>query len=152
MTYPDWNGTQQEFFKLNDYATDAIRRALPTARIGGLEIAGGADGDYLSNFLNHAVNGTNYATNKTGDTPVDFISFHAKGAPVLIDASSGTTITTTATSSTASASATSASSYIQMNVSTQLQQIDQAFAVIASTPPFEKTPIFVSEADPDGCA
>ncbi len=31
-------------------------------------------------FLEHCVRGTNYATGKTG-TPLDFISFHAKGAP-----------------------------------------------------------------------
>lgn len=64
----DWNGTMADFLKLNDYAIDAVLRALPTARVGGLEIAGGADGNYLSNYLTHAINGTNYATGKNRAT------------------------------------------------------------------------------------
>jgi len=142
-----------EFLKLNDYAIDAVLRALPTARVGGLEIAGGADGDYLSNYLAHAVNGTNYATGKTGQQ-VDFLSFHAKGVPLLIDAMSNTVITTTTISALPSATATSTASdsYTQMNISVQLSQLDTAFAVVASTPPFQNTPIVLSELDPDGCA
>src|SRR5689334_8839818 len=29
-----WHATPQEFYKLHDYAIDAVRRALPTARVG----------------------------------------------------------------------------------------------------------------------
>src|SRR4051794_36129797 len=35
-----WRGTPQEFLKLHDYAIDAVRRALPTARVGGSDSAG----------------------------------------------------------------------------------------------------------------
>ena len=30
-----WKGTPEEFHELHDYAVDAVRRALPTARVGG---------------------------------------------------------------------------------------------------------------------
>ncbi|MGA8205211.1 MAG: hypothetical protein WB812_11875, partial [Woeseiaceae bacterium] len=30
-----WQGTQEEYFKLYDYTADAVKRALPAARIGG---------------------------------------------------------------------------------------------------------------------
>src|SRR5262249_47117074 len=36
-----WQGTRDEYLKLYDYTADAVRSALPTARIGGSEIAGG---------------------------------------------------------------------------------------------------------------
>lgn len=39
-----------------------------------------------------------------------------------------------------------------MNLSTQLQQIDEAFRVIASYSELRQTPIVMSEYDPDGCA
>ena len=32
---PYWKGTLQEYLKLYDYAADAVKRALPTAKIGG---------------------------------------------------------------------------------------------------------------------
>ena len=30
-----WRGTPEEFLKLHDFAIDAVKRALPSARIGG---------------------------------------------------------------------------------------------------------------------
>ncbi len=30
-----WKGTPEEFYKLHDYAVDGVRRALPSARVGG---------------------------------------------------------------------------------------------------------------------
>jgi xylan 1,4-beta-xylosidase len=35
-----WRGTPQEFHQLHDYAIAAVRRALPTARVGGPDSAG----------------------------------------------------------------------------------------------------------------
>ncbi|HVY69636.1 MAG TPA: beta-xylosidase, partial [Verrucomicrobiae bacterium] len=75
-----WRGTPEEFHKLHDYAIDAVRRALPSARVGGPDVAGGPGGKSLPSFLEHCLHGTNYATGQTG-TPIDFISFHAKGSP-----------------------------------------------------------------------
>ena len=77
-----WRGTPEEFHKLHDYAIDAVRRALPTARVGGADTAG--SGRFEREFLEHCLRGTNYATGKVG-TPIDFISFHAKGAPTFVD-------------------------------------------------------------------
>jgi|GEM_PF-2074531 len=76
-----WQGTPDEFRKLHDHATEAVRRALPTARVGGPDTAGG--GRFLREFLDHCLRGKNYATGKKG-TPLEFVSFHAKGAPVFV--------------------------------------------------------------------
>lgn len=58
-------------------AIDAVRRALPTARVGGPDTAGDG-GKFMQDFLEHCLRRTNYATGRIG-TPLDFISFHAKG-------------------------------------------------------------------------
>lgn len=100
--------------------------------MGGPEVAGGAAGSYLGDFLEHCSQGTNYATGKKG-TPLDFISFHAKGAPLFVNT-------------------TGDNGYIQMNMSPQLQQIDEAFDIVASFPQYKHKPIFMSEYDPDSCA
>lgn len=107
---------------------------MPTARVGGCEVAGGAAGSYLGDFLTHSASGTNYATGETG-TPLDFISFHAKGAPLWINSTDSP-----------------GGGYVQMNISTQLRQIDEAFGVVASFPQYKSTPIVMGEYDPDGCA
>ncbi|KAI9659008.1 MAG: hypothetical protein M1821_001968 [Bathelium mastoideum] len=129
-----WNGTISGFYELNDYAVDGVRRALPSARVGGPAVAGGPAGSYLGDFLDHVLNGTNYATNETG-TPLDFVSFHAKGAPTYVNDSNVT-----------------GGGYVQMGIAAQLQNIDQAFDVIASYPTVKDKPIVISEDDPDGCA
>src|SRR6185369_11373481 len=122
-----WQGTPEEFHKLHDYAVDAVRRALPTARVGGPDVAGGPGGKFLGNFLEHCVRGTNYATGKTG-TPTDFLSFHAKGSPKYVDG------------------------HVQMGIANQLRTIDGAMAVIASFPELKTKPIVIGESDPEGCA
>ena len=76
-----WRGTPEEFRKLHDYAVDGVRRALPTARVGGPDSAG-SGGQWMRDFLEHQLRGKNFATGKTG-TPIDFVSFHAKGRPSL---------------------------------------------------------------------
>jgi xylan 1,4-beta-xylosidase len=122
-----WQGTPQEFHKLHDYAIDAVRRALPTARVGGPDTAGGAGGTFLRDFLEHCLRGTNYVTGKTG-TPIDFIAFHAKGAPTYVDG------------------------HVRMGIARQLQTIDGAMAVVASFPELKSKPIVIGESDPEGCA
>ena len=120
-----WRGTPQEFRRLHDTAIDAVRRALPTARVGGPDTAGG--GRYLREFLEHCVRGTNYATGKRG-TPLDFVSFHAKGALRFVDG------------------------HVRMGIANQLRDIDENFAIIASFPELKGKPIVIGESDPDGCA
>ncbi|KAL9624359.1 MAG: hypothetical protein Q9160_001321 [Pyrenula sp. 1 TL-2023] len=128
-----WNGTAEQFYQLHDFAVDAVRRALPTARVGGPEVAGGPDGDYLGNFLDHVLSGRNYATGQIG-IPLDFISFHAKGSPSYINGTSTTP------------------GFVRMGISAQLQNIDDAFGVIATYPEVKDKPIVIGECDPDGCA
>lgn len=120
-----WRGTPKEFRKLHDYAIDAVRRALPTAKVGGPDTAGG--GLYLRDFIDHCVRGANQATGKRG-TPLDFVSFHAKGSPRLVDGR------------------------VQMGIADQLRTIDSSFAIIASFPELRGKPVVIGESDPDGCA
>ena len=56
-----WRGTPEEFRKLHDYAIDGVRRALPTARVGGPDTAGHG-GQFMRDFLEHCLRGTNHAT------------------------------------------------------------------------------------------
>jgi xylan 1,4-beta-xylosidase len=121
-----WRGTPEEFFKLHDYAVAAVRRALPTARAGGPDVAG-SGGKFMQDFLEHALRGRNYATGGTG-TRLDFVSFHAKGAPTFVDG------------------------HVRMGIAAQLRTIDRGFARIASFPELIAKPIVIGESDPDGCA
>jgi xylan 1,4-beta-xylosidase len=121
-----WRGTREEFWKLHDYAIAAVRRALPTARVGGPDMAG-SDPTYLRAFIEHCLRGRNEATGGTG-TPLDFVAFHAKGAPRYVDG------------------------HVQMGIAAHLRTIDQGFATIASFPELARTPIVIGESDPEGCA
>jgi xylan 1,4-beta-xylosidase len=121
-----WRGSRAEYFKLYDYAVDGVRRALPTARVGGPETAGGG-GEFLREFLNHCAHGSNHVTGKIG-SPLDFISFHAKGSP---DFTNG---------------------HVRMGMADQFRAMNDAFALIASFPEFKRTPIVIGESDPEGCA
>jgi xylan 1,4-beta-xylosidase len=121
-----WRGTPEEFLKLHDFVIDAVRRAIPNARVGGPDTAGhGAR--FTRNFLEHCLRGTNFATGKTG-TPIDFISFHAKGSPVFTN------------------------DHVRMGISAQLRTINDGFAMIASYPELKNKPIVIGESDPEGCA
>ncbi|MCF7731741.1 MAG: hypothetical protein K9N23_08635 [Akkermansiaceae bacterium] len=122
-----WQGSREEFFKLHDHAVRAVRRAIPKAKVGGPDLAGGRGGDFLGSFLDHCLTGTNHASGGQG-TPLDFISFHAKGSPQQVDG------------------------HVRMGLSNQLQDIDGAFAVIAGYPSLKHTPIVIGESDPEGCA
>jgi xylan 1,4-beta-xylosidase len=121
-----WQGKPEEFLKLHDYAIDGVRRALPTARVGGADWAG-SGGRLARAFFEHCLRGTNYATGKTG-TPIDFVSFHAKGAPMFVDG------------------------HVRMGIANQLRTIDDGFRIVASFPELKQKPIVIGESDPDGCA
>lgn len=125
-----WKGTTDEYIKLYDYSADAVKRALPTARVGGPEVTGpgwDVSAKFMRTFLDHIVSGKNYVTGKTG-SPLDFITFHAKGAPKLVDG------------------------VVQMNMGTQLRDIDKGFEIVASYPSLKALPIIIGESDPEGCA
>jgi xylan 1,4-beta-xylosidase len=125
-----WKGTPEEFHKLYDYSVDAVRRALPAARVGGPDSTGPRAeraGAFLRAFLEHAVRGKNYATGKVG-APLDFISFHAKGAPRFVE------------------------NNVLMGIENQLRDLDKGFEIVASFPELKGKPIIIGESDPEGCA
>ena len=125
-----WKGNVQEYCKLYDYSSAAVKRALPAARVGGPHVTGPAGkgaADFLKTFLTHCISDTNYVTGKVG-SPLDFIAFHAKGAPRLVN------------------------NHVRMNVGTQLRDISAGFAIVASYPSLKNLPIIIGESDPEGCA
>ncbi len=121
-----WYGTPEEFYKLHDYAIDAVKRALPSARVGGPDTAG-SGGKFMDDFLAHVARGTNYATGERG-SPTDFISFHAKGSPTYVDG------------------------HVRMGIAAHLKTIDEGFAKIAANADMKSKPIIIGESDPEGCA
>jgi len=121
-----WRGTPEEFQKLYDYAADGVRRALPTAKVGGPETAG-SGGAFSRAFFHHVLDGRNEATGGTG-SPLDFIAFHAKGKPEFVDG------------------------HVRMGIATQLSVIDEGFRMVSAVPEIKTLPIVIGESDPDGCA
>jgi xylan 1,4-beta-xylosidase len=121
-----WQGTPEEFQKLHDYAIEGVRRALPTARVGGPDTAGHG-GAFMRAFLDHVLRGANHATGRIG-TPLDFVSFHAKGQPSFVDG------------------------HVRMGMASQLATIDEGLRIITSYPELRRLPIVIGESDPDGCA
>jgi xylan 1,4-beta-xylosidase len=126
-----WQGTPEEYFKLYDYAADGLKRALPTGRIGGPHVTGpnGARTQkFLRDFIEHCLRGTNFATGRTG-SPLDYIGFHAKGAPRVMEAG-----------------------HVRMGISNQLSAIANGFSIVRSYPELRDIPIVIGESDPEGCA
>jgi xylan 1,4-beta-xylosidase len=125
-----WKGTPEEYHKLYDYAADAVKRALPEARIGGPHSTGpGSEraAEFLRAFLEHVLRGKNYATGQTG-SPLDYIGFHAKGRPAVVG------------------------EHVQMGIQNQLRDIARGFEIVASFPELKGRPIIIGESDPEGCA
>lgn len=125
-----WKGTPEEYFKLYDFASDAILRAFPEARVGGPDTTGPADpkaAEFLRLFLDHCAHGRNYVSGKVG-AQLDFVAFHAKGSPQWQD------------------------DHVRMGISRQLASIEQGFKIVASFPEWRSTPIILGESDPEGCA
>ncbi len=125
-----WQGSKEEYFKLYDYTVEAVKRALPTAMVGGPHSTGPSWDQaehFLRDFLDHCTTGTNYKTGKKG-TPIDFVGFHAKGRPELVNG------------------------VIQMNMGTQLRDVSKGFEIVSSYPELKNIPVIIGECDPEGCA
>jgi len=127
---PYWSGSFEEYCKLYDYAADGLMRACSECTIGGPHTTSPRNDkayNYLTKFIEHCLRGTNYATGKTG-TPLQYIGFHAKGAPEFVDG------------------------HIRMNMGVQLKDIQRAFEDVNSFPELKNIPIIIGECDPEGCA
>lgn len=125
-----WRGTPEEYNKLYDFAVEGVKRALPTAKVGGPATTGPASqkaAAFLQQFLEHCARGTNAATGKTG-APLDFVTYHAKGRPTVVD------------------------SHVRMGLSKNMQDVSRGMEIVNGFPPFRKLPIILSESDPEGCA
>lgn len=125
-----WQGTPEEYFKLYDFSTDAVLRALPGAQVGGPDSTGPAypkAADFLRRFLEHCAHEKNLATGKTGAS-LDFISFHPKGSPKWLG------------------------DHVQMGIARQLASVEQGLKIARSFPEWKDIPIILGESDPEGCA
>ena len=117
-----WHGTPEEYDKLYDATAAAVKRALPAAKVGGPASTGptGArSGGFLRQFLEHC---------RAAHTPLDFVSFHAKGSPVVVDG------------------------HVRMGMGHQVSDVAHGFEIVQSFPEFRSLAIVLSESDPEGCA
>ncbi len=125
-----WQGSRDEYFKLYDFAANAVKRACPNTRLGGPTTTSPRDenaNSFLRAFLLHCSDSTNYATGQKG-SPLDYVSFHAKGNPKFIEG------------------------HVRMNMAVQLTDIYKGFQTVAASPKFKNLPIIIGEFDPEGCA
>jgi len=121
-----WNGSFDEYAQLYDYTESALHGASPDAALGGPAVALVA-GKFLPQFLQHCATGTNALTGQTG-TRLDLVTFHAKGGVSIVD------------------------DHVQLSLGNQLRLHRAGFKAVAAVPQFQTTPIYVTEADPEGCA
>lgn len=125
-----WRGSEEDYNKLYDYAAAGVKRAIPEARVGGPATTGpnpaSHSAQFLEAFLRHCANDKSAATGAT--VPLDFVSFHAKGNPTIVD------------------------DHVQMGLNQELQNAATGFAIVKKFPQFARLPVILSEADPEGCA
>ncbi|HEY1807765.1 MAG TPA: beta-xylosidase, partial [Acidobacteriaceae bacterium] len=124
-----WHGSEEDYFRLYDYAVAGVRAALPGAKVGGPATTGPSGEKarkFLHDFLEHVESGHSLATG--GAIPLDFISFHAKGSPTFHEG------------------------VVTMGLNHELNDVEKGFALIDSFPRFRRLPVILSEADPEGCA
>ncbi len=114
------------YCKMYDYASDAVKRALPSAKVGGPHTTGGGEA-FMRGFIIHCLKEINAATGKVG-APIDFLAFHAKGSPRIVN------------------------DRVRMGMYSQLRNIRDHLSVIASFPETKHLPVIVGESDPEGCA
>ena len=124
-----WHGTAEEYNKLYDYAVAGVRAALPKAIVGGPASTGPASEKasiFLDNFLKHCKSDKSAADGKP--IPLDFISFHPKGRPTVMDG------------------------HVRMGLANELKAAEEGFRIVAKYPQYIHLPIILSEADPEGFA
>jgi xylan 1,4-beta-xylosidase len=117
-----WKGTPEQYNRLYDVTAKAVKRALPGAKVGGPATTGPANpkaAAFLRQFLEHC---------ERAGTPLDFIAYHAKGRPKLVNGR------------------------VQMGLAKNLEDVKKGCEIVASFPKFRNLPIILSESDPEGCA
>jgi xylan 1,4-beta-xylosidase len=124
-----WHGTAADYFKLYDYAAAGVRAALPNAKVGGPASTGPANAKasaFLDAFLQHCLNDKSASDGKS--IPLDFITFHPKGRPSVVDG------------------------HVRMGLAEELRASQTGFQIVSKYPQLLHLPIILSEADPEGCA
>ncbi|HEY1722076.1 MAG TPA: beta-xylosidase [Magnetospirillaceae bacterium] len=123
-----WRGTMEDFCRLYEVTGTALRRVLPEARLGGPHTCGPfstkSGAPFLRKFLEHC----DRAAAEGRNLPLDFIAYHAKGKPTLVDGR------------------------VRMGLSTQLRDIATGLDIIGAFPRFAQLPVILGESDPEGCA
>jgi xylan 1,4-beta-xylosidase len=117
-----WHGTPEEYDRLYEEAARAVKRAAPRARVGGPATTGPASAKasaYLRQFLEYC--------EKTG-APLDFISYHAKGRPSVVEG------------------------HVRMGIDKNIEDVTTGFKIVSSFAKFRSLPIVLTESDPEGCA
>jgi xylan 1,4-beta-xylosidase len=117
-----WHGTPEEYDKLYDSTAEAVKRALPGAKIGGPATTGPSNAKaaaFLRQFLEHC---------SAKNVPLDFVTYHAKGRPSVVDG------------------------HVRMGISKNAEDVDKGFQIVHEFPKFQNHPIVLSESDPEGCA
>ena len=121
-----WHGTFAEYAKLYDYTESALHAVMPNAALGGPAVVS-PGGTFLTQFLQHCATETSAVTGATG-TRLDLVTFHAKGGAAVVG------------------------DHVEMDLGNQLRLHQSGFNAVAAFPPFKRTPIYITEADPEGCA
>jgi xylan 1,4-beta-xylosidase len=115
-----WHGAPAEYFKLYHYAVAGVRAALPGAKVGGPASTGPASAKasaFLECFLEHCLHDKSAANGKP--VPLDFISFHPKGSPAMVDG------------------------HVRMGFSRELQAAETGFEIVATHPELRRLPVIL---------
>jgi xylan 1,4-beta-xylosidase len=121
-----WHGSAQECNKLYDYTVDAIKRLVPTARVGGPATVQCPSRRFPA-AVPHTLRPRRQLRQGSTGAPLDFISYHAKGRPSVLDG------------------------HVRMGLSKNAADVNQGFQIVAAFPKFREIPIILSESDPEGC-
>ena len=118
-----WHGTPEEYNKLYDYAAAGVKRALPTARVGGpLQPV------RLTRRRRRSCASSWNTAQNARKAPLDFITYHAKGRPTVVDG------------------------HVRMGIAKNARRCGTRASRSSSFPKFRNLPIVLSESDPEGCA
>lgn len=124
-----WRGTVEDYCRLYDHSVAGARRAFSSVKIGGPATTDKGL-TFLAYFLEHCIRGRNFVTGEVG-TPIDFISFHTKGAYYTPRRSYGQPVP-----------------HEYPSLAKVTGDIRRNLEVIAKFPELYALPVFVDECDP----